>query len=298
MTSPNTSDPTADAAPGAAPAANGAAGAASDAVSRTPIGEPAADAEAGRLAAGEAAPDAEVISSEGPGVQLASLWAERPLVLVFLPPHATAFCEDNATQLRDAHDTFSEAGGELVAVITRTPAAADALGAQWRLGYRLLCDPDLQVHRAFGLVIAHPMAMEARPGSFVIDTGGTITYAHRGAGPSDYPPTSELIAPVCDLTGVVITPPPPPESVEPAPSLTMGLRAPGAIADGAFACAKCGGTEYEVGQVSTASGMLSRLSNFQHRKFSAVTCTRCSYTELYKTDSSKLGNVFDLLAGG
>jgi predicted nucleic-acid-binding Zn-ribbon protein len=36
----------------------------------------------------------------------------------------------------------------------------------------------------------------------------------------------------------------------------------------------------------------------QHRKFTTVTCDRCKYTEMYKADSSALGNIFDFITSG
>jgi len=64
-----------------------------------------------------------------------------------------------------------------------------------------------------------------------------------------------------------------------------------------FTCAKCGHPECEVSTLSTAGGWLSRLFNFQYRKFSAVTCSRCKYTELFGAEAGALSNIFDLLAG-
>jgi predicted nucleic-acid-binding Zn-ribbon protein len=65
-----------------------------------------------------------------------------------------------------------------------------------------------------------------------------------------------------------------------------------------YTCAKCGNTTCGVTELSMAGGWLSRLFNFQYRKFSAVSCTHCSYTELYRAESGKLANIFDILAGG
>lgn len=61
-----------------------------------------------------------------------------------------------------------------------------------------------------------------------------------------------------------------------------------------FKCAKCANTEYEASEFRAAGGFLSKLFDVQSRKFTTVTCTRCKYTEMYKADSSALGNIFDL----
>ena len=63
-------------------------------------------------------------------------------------------------------------------------------------------------------------------------------------------------------------------------------------------CPKCSNHQHTVTQISTAGGFLSRLFNLQHNKFSAVTCSKCTFTEFYKTSSNTLSNVLDALAGG
>lgn len=60
-----------------------------------------------------------------------------------------------------------------------------------------------------------------------------------------------------------------------------------------FECSKCGHTGYEVGELRGAGGILSQLFDVQRARFSTVTCTRCEYTEMYRADSSLLGDVFD-----
>ena len=40
---------------------------------------------------------------------------------------------------------------------------------------------------------------------------------------------------------------------------------------------------------------MSRLVNLQYRRFSAVVYRRCTYTEFYRTESTMLHNVFDVV---
>ncbi len=60
-----------------------------------------------------------------------------------------------------------------------------------------------------------------------------------------------------------------------------------------FQCAKCGSTQYEVGQMRATGGFLSKIFDIQSQRFSTVTCSRCRHTEFYKADTSMLGNIFD-----
>ena len=60
-----------------------------------------------------------------------------------------------------------------------------------------------------------------------------------------------------------------------------------------YVCPKCGSKTYEMGEIRTTGSFLMKLFNIQNIKFTTVTCSRCQYTELYKTSSSKFGNVID-----
>lgn len=60
-----------------------------------------------------------------------------------------------------------------------------------------------------------------------------------------------------------------------------------------FTCAKCSNTQYEVGEFRAAGGFWSKIFDVQGQRFSTVTCTRCKYTDIYKADTSMLGNIFD-----
>ncbi len=60
-----------------------------------------------------------------------------------------------------------------------------------------------------------------------------------------------------------------------------------------FTCPKCAHTEYEVGEFRAAGGFFTKVFDVQSKRFTTVTCTRCKYTEIYRADSSMLGNIFD-----
>ncbi len=64
-----------------------------------------------------------------------------------------------------------------------------------------------------------------------------------------------------------------------------------------FSCAKCHNTQFETEEIRTA-GKYSRFFDLQNKKFTAVSCTRCGYTEIFRGDSSLLGNFLDILSGG
>jgi len=59
-------------------------------------------------------------------------------------------------------------------------------------------------------------------------------------------------------------------------------------------CPKCKGRDYEVGQFAATGGGLSKIFDVQNKKFTTVTCVNCKFTEIYKAETSGLGNILDL----
>ena len=249
------------------------------------------------LTVGAQAPDLELAAAKGGPVRLSSLWQERPLILAFLCSIESPFCVEQALQLRDAHEAFEAADAGLAAVVYAGQDAAVPFGQERKLSYQLLCDPEGDAFVAFGATLQQPC-------TFVIDTEGAVRYMHRSAGPLDTPSTWDIVDAACALTGAEVERPQPaiPEPAEPEAPLPGPTFYPAAAPSNggqlSYRCGKCGNATYEVNTLSTAGGWLSRLFNFQYRKFSAITCTQCGYTELYKARSGALSNIADILAGG
>jgi predicted nucleic-acid-binding Zn-ribbon protein len=65
-----------------------------------------------------------------------------------------------------------------------------------------------------------------------------------------------------------------------------------------YLCPKCANTAFESSEMRATGGFFTKVFNVQSKRFTTVTCTLCKYTELYKTDSSTLGNIFDFMANG
>ncbi|OYT16173.1 MAG: GTP-binding protein [Bacteroidetes bacterium 4572_77] len=60
-----------------------------------------------------------------------------------------------------------------------------------------------------------------------------------------------------------------------------------------YVCPKCGNTQFESEEIRTTGGRFSKIFDIQNKKFTAVSCTQCKYTELYKGSTSAAGNIFD-----
>ena len=58
-------------------------------------------------------------------------------------------------------------------------------------------------------------------------------------------------------------------------------------------CPKCENRSYTTDEFRATGGIFAKLFDVQNKRFSTVTCTQCKFTEIYKVDSSQLGNIFD-----
>lgn len=62
-----------------------------------------------------------------------------------------------------------------------------------------------------------------------------------------------------------------------------------------YRCSKCHNRTYTSESISTTGSGWSRIFDMQNKKFTAVSCTQCGYTELYKGKHSSLSNLLDFI---
>lgn len=65
-----------------------------------------------------------------------------------------------------------------------------------------------------------------------------------------------------------------------------------------YVCPKCGNTQYESDQFQATGGNFAKIFDVQNKKFITVSCTRCGYTELYRSQTDAGWDVLDFLVGG
>lgn len=65
-----------------------------------------------------------------------------------------------------------------------------------------------------------------------------------------------------------------------------------------YTCPKCGNRKAETDEIRTTGAGFTRFFNIQNRKFSAVSCSKCGYTEFYKgSRTGGASNVLDFITG-
>lgn len=170
---------------------------------------------------GDAAPDADLPDHTGTVRRLRDTWAERPALLLFWRHFACSCGMDRVGRLRDELDDYHDAGAEVVLVGQGEPERAAAYREEQGLDAPILCDPDLDTYRAYGLLqfqvpqvlfdapeefwshdrehgeqlcsarreSGRPMVDDPwrQPGEFVVATDGTIRLAYRWQYCEDYP---------------------------------------------------------------------------------------------------------------
>ena len=52
-------------------------------------------------------------------------------------------------------------------------------------------------------------------------------------------------------------------------------------------CPKCENEEYEKDQFQATGGDFAKIFDVQNKKFITISCTKCGYTELYKTGTTE-----------
>lgn len=63
-----------------------------------------------------------------------------------------------------------------------------------------------------------------------------------------------------------------------------------------YVCVKCGGTDHRKDDMRAEGGFRSAAFDVSTNRFVAVSCTRCGYTELYRTGLTGGSQFFDFLA--
>lgn len=60
-----------------------------------------------------------------------------------------------------------------------------------------------------------------------------------------------------------------------------------------WTCPKCGNSGYEQDQFQATGGNFAKIFDVQNKKFITISCTKCGYTEIYKTQTEAGINLFD-----
>jgi peroxiredoxin len=154
--------------------------------------------------------------------RLGDLWADQPVILVFLRHFGCHNCRDHAVQLRDRYDELRARGIELVAIGTGDQRYAGAFVRDERIPYLVLVDDHADAARAASVKVAswyrllHPSTWKASieawkrgarihkagkrvtqlGATFVMGPGDYVRYSHVDADSTDHAPVPDILAAV------------------------------------------------------------------------------------------------------
>ncbi len=97
------------------------------------------------------APDLTLADTAGQPVALASLWAERPLLLAFTRHFGCTQCKEMLDELVSGKERIAQAGLDLAVITQGTPAAAAEFAREYAPGLYVLADPERKAYAAYGL---------------------------------------------------------------------------------------------------------------------------------------------------
>ncbi len=133
-----------------------------------------------KLAAGDKAPNFNVLNQDGKSVNLSD-FAGHKVILYFYPAASTPGCTKEACDFNDNLNPFKAAGYTVLGISPDSPAKLRKFADNQDLNFDLLSDPELGVHKAFGAYGAKKLYGREYVGvlrsTFAIDETGEITLA-------------------------------------------------------------------------------------------------------------------------
>jgi thioredoxin-dependent peroxiredoxin len=155
------------------------------------------------LNVGDRVPDITLQAHDGSTVRLADMIGKRPVVLFFYPKDDTPICTKEACAFRDAYETFSAAGAEVIGISSDSGASHRAFAARHKLPFLLASDADGSLRKAFGV----PKTLGLFPGrvTYVIDRDGIVRLVF-SAQLASQDHVTKALATVRAIDGVAPTP--------------------------------------------------------------------------------------------
>lgn len=149
---------------------------------------------------GAKAPTGQVDRADGTKADLATLYAEKPTVLIFYRGGWCPFCTAHLAAIGAMQEELVAMGYQIIAISPEAAARTSATAEKHQINFTLLGDPDANVIKAFGLAFklddatlekykGYGIDLEVSsggrthhilpvPAAYVIDKQGKIRYAH------------------------------------------------------------------------------------------------------------------------
>ncbi len=100
---------------------------------------------------GDAAPDLELDDFDGKRRRVSEFWADAPALILFWRHQGCSCGYARADRLAHEYDEYVEAGANVVVIGQAEPERAKKYAEDRSIPCTVLCDPDYQAYRAYGL---------------------------------------------------------------------------------------------------------------------------------------------------
>ena len=138
-----------------------------------------------------AAPPATVTKRDGTQIDLATMWQTQKVLVVFYRGGWCPHCQKQLAELQTNQKKIADAGAIIVGISSDSTDDANKTRDKLGLNFELYSDPQLAVISQWG--VEDVGSNIARPATFVVEPGGTITYRRIGKSPADHPSIEELV---------------------------------------------------------------------------------------------------------
>jgi glutaredoxin-dependent peroxiredoxin len=150
------------------------------------------------LERGTQAPDALVFEAPRRQIRLADRYGGRPVVLLFFPLAFSSTCTDELCRMADDYSAYRELGAEVLGISVDSPYTNVKFAESCNAHFPILSDWHREASSAFGVLLPEVSGLRdvSDRAAFVIDRGGTIVYAWRGADLDELPDFAAIRAAV------------------------------------------------------------------------------------------------------
>jgi len=127
--------------------------------------------------------------------------SDAPVVLAFFPGAFTSVCSHEMSTFQERLEDLTDAGGALYGISVDSPFALNEFREQLSLSFDLVSDINREIIDAYDIAIdfealgIHDLANRA---VFVVDDGGTVTYAWVADDPGVEPDYDEVVQAVTE----------------------------------------------------------------------------------------------------
>lgn len=141
------------------------------------------------ISIGDRAPDFSLASTGGQTVSLSD-YAGQPVVLVFYPGDDTPVCTKQLNSYNDDLAQFDALQAQVLGISAQGIESHQKFSGKHGFRFPLLADTDKKVAALYGTL--GPIGFPRRS-VFIVDSGGTVRYAHRAIAGLTFRPVSELV---------------------------------------------------------------------------------------------------------